>query len=141
MTPFNGDKIRPKITAKAGGQTFSWLLDTGTSITCMTAQSFNAAFPTSKPQKIQNAQHRTAASGDKMNSLGIFEIDLQIKRKKFTHHIIVIDKLTDNIIGIDFMHKHKLHYDMQTRQVKIAGIDGDQIVAIKEQTLPALTPQ
>jgi hypothetical protein len=31
-----------------------------------------------------------------------------------------------------------MHYDVQTRQVKIAGIDGDEIVAIKEQVLPAL---
>jgi hypothetical protein len=35
------------------------------------------------------------------------------------------------------MHKHKLHYDVQTWQVKIFGIDIDQIVAIKEQTIPA----
>jgi hypothetical protein len=28
--------------------------------------------------------------------------------------------------------------DVQTRQVKIAGIEGDQIVAIKEQVLPVL---
>ncbi len=49
-----------------------------------------------------------------------------------------MDQLTDNIIGIDFMPKHKLHYDVQTRQVKISGIDIDQIVAITEQKLPAL---
>ncbi len=73
-----------------------------------------------------------------MHSLGIYEIDIFIKGKKFTHHINVMDTLTDNIIGIDFMHKNKLHYDVQTRQVKIASIEGDQIVAIKEQTLPAL---
>jgi hypothetical protein len=36
------------------------------------------------------------------------------------------------------MHRHKLHYDIQTHQVKIAGIEIDQNVAIKEQTLPAL---
>jgi hypothetical protein len=36
------------------------------------------------------------------------------------------------------MHRHKLHYDVQTCQVKISGIDIDQILAIKEQTLPAL---
>jgi hypothetical protein len=36
------------------------------------------------------------------------------------------------------MHRHKLHYDVQTRQVKISGVEIDQIVAIKEQTLPAL---
>ncbi len=32
-----------------------------------------------------------------------------------------------------------MHYDVQTRQVKIARLEFDQIVAIKEQTLPALT--
>jgi hypothetical protein len=36
------------------------------------------------------------------------------------------------------MHQHKLHYDVQTCQVKISGINTDQIVAIKEQVLPAL---
>jgi hypothetical protein len=46
--------------------------------------------------------------------------------------------LNDNIIGIDFIHKHKLHYDVQSRQVKISGVDANQQVAIKEQVLPAL---
>ena len=105
----------------------------------MTANSFHAAFPQDKPRRVQNAQHCTAASGNKMHSLGIFEIDLEIKGKKYWHQINVIDQLTDNIIGIDFMHHHKMHYDVQTRQVKIAGMEFDQIVAIKEQTLPALT--
>jgi hypothetical protein len=104
----------------------------------MTAESFHAAYPFDKPRRVQNAQHCTATSGNKMNSLGVFEIDLQINGKTFKHHINVIDQLTDNIIGIDFMHRHKLHYDVQTQQVKISGIDIDQIVAIKEQTLPAL---
>jgi hypothetical protein len=139
MTPFNGDKIRPRVTARAGGKTFSWLFDTGASVICMTANSFNTAFPHDKPCRLQNAQHCTATSGNKMHSLGIFEIDLEIKGKKYRHQINVIDQLTDNIIGIDFMHQHKLHYDVQTRQVKIAGVELDQIVAIKEQTLPALT--
>ncbi len=49
-----------------------------------------------------------------------------------------MDTLTDNIIGIDFMHKNKLHYNVQTRQVKMASMEGDQIIAIKEQVLPAL---
>jgi hypothetical protein len=87
MTPFNGDKIRPRLTAKAGGQTFSWLFDTGASITCMTKASFNAAFPHKKPRRVQNLQHCTAASGDKLNSVSIYEIDLFIKGKMFTDHI------------------------------------------------------
>ncbi len=114
MTPFNGGRIRPRVTARAGGKTFSWLFDTGVSVTCLTAESFKAAFPHSKPRRVQNTQHCTAASDNQMNSLGIFEFDLQIKGKNFTHTVNVIDQLTDNIIGINFMHKHKLHYDVQT---------------------------
>jgi len=87
MTPFNGDRIRPRVTARAGGKMFSWLFDTGASVTCMAAESFKAAFPHSKPVRVQNAQHSTAASGNQMNSLGIFEIDLQIKGKNFTHTV------------------------------------------------------
>jgi hypothetical protein len=101
MTHFNGDRVRPRITARAGNKTFSWLFDTGASVTCMIAASFHAAFPSFKPRRVQNC---TAASGNKMNSLGIYETDLQIKGKTFSHHINVINQLTDNIIGIDFMH-------------------------------------
>jgi len=87
MTTINGDWIRPRVTARAGGKMFSWLFDTGASVTCMTAASFKAALPHSKPGRVQNAQHCIAASGNQMNSLGIFEIDLQIKRKNLqTQH-------------------------------------------------------
>ncbi len=105
----------------------------------MTAESFKAVFPHSKPAKVQNSQYCTAASSNQMNSLGIFEIDLQIKGKTFKHNINVIDQLTVIIIGINFMHKHNIHYDVQTCQVKIAGMEIDQIVAIKEQTPLALS--
>jgi hypothetical protein len=91
MTPFNGDKIRPRLTAKAGGKTFSWLFDMGASITYMTQASFLAAFPNTKPCRIQSSQHCTAASCHKLNSLHIYEIDLFIKGKKFTHPINVMD--------------------------------------------------
>jgi len=37
------------------------------------------------------------------------------------------------------MHHHSLHYDIQNRPVKIAGVEFDQIIAIKKQMLPALT--
>ncbi len=51
----------------------------------MTQASFLAAFPCTKPCKVKSSQHCTAASGDKLNSLGIYKIDLIIKGKKFTH--------------------------------------------------------
>ncbi len=125
LTPFNGDKIRPRIRARAGGKTFSWLFDTGASATCMTSSSFHAAFPNAKPKKVHSPEHCVAASGDKMHSLGIYEMELQIKGKSFKRNINVIDELNENIIGINFMHQHKLHYDVQKYKLKISGMNAD----------------
>jgi hypothetical protein len=64
MTPFNGDKIRPRLAVK----TFSWLFDTGAAVTCMNKESFDLTFGNSKPKQISKPQSCVAASGDKMSS-------------------------------------------------------------------------
>jgi hypothetical protein len=49
-----------------------------------------------------------------MSSYKVFEVDLFIKGKKFTHPVNVIQELNENIIGIDFIHANKLTYDVIT---------------------------
>jgi hypothetical protein len=66
-------------------------------------------------------------------------VDLWIKGRKFTHPVNVINKLNDNIIGIDFMHRNKLIYDENTRQVKFANAKMNTICATKQITIPAMT--
>jgi hypothetical protein len=134
-----GEKIRPRVNIRTGNQTTSWLFDTGAAITCTNSRSFNAAFGNQKPKKIANAQSCVAASGDAMNSIGGYEIDLYIKGQKFTHPVNVINELNDNIIGIDFMHRNKLIYDVNTRQVKFADEKMNTICATKQITIPAMT--
>jgi hypothetical protein len=51
----------------------------------------------------------------------------------------VITELNDNIIGIDFMHRNKLIYDVNTRQVKFAEAKMNTICATKQVTIPAMT--
>ncbi len=138
MTPFNGDKIRPRLAVKAGDKTFSWLFDTGAAVTCMNKQSFELAFGHSKPKQISKPQSCVAASGDKMSSYGVFEIDLFIKGKKFTHPVNVIEELNENIIGIDFIHAHKLTYDVISCKVMFAGAGTNSIMALKNTVLPAM---
>jgi hypothetical protein len=75
-----------------------------------------------------------AASGD-----GVFEVDLFIKGKKFTHPVNVIEELNENIIGIDFIHTHKLTYDVISRKVMFAGTGSNSIMALKNTVLPAMT--
>jgi hypothetical protein len=64
MTPFNWDKIRPRLAVKAGDKTFSWLFDTWAAVTCMNKQSFDLAFGHCKPKQISKPQSCDAASGD-----------------------------------------------------------------------------
>jgi hypothetical protein len=82
MTPFNWDKIRPRISVRAGNKTFSWLFDTGAAVTCMAPQSFEIAIRHSKPKQLSKSQNCIAASGEKMTSHGVFEVDLWLKGKK-----------------------------------------------------------
>jgi hypothetical protein len=105
----------------------------------MNNRSFNAAFGTQKPRKISNAQSCVAASGDAMNSIGVYKVDLWIKGRKFTHTVNDITELNDNIIGIDFMHRNKLIYDVNTSQVKFADSKINTICATKQITIPAKT--
>jgi hypothetical protein len=51
----------------------------------------------------------------------------------------VIKELNENIIGIDFIHAHKLTYDVISRKVKFAGAGTNSIMALKNTVLPAMT--
>ncbi len=74
-----------------------------------------------------------------MSSYGVFEVDLCIKGKKFTHPVNVIEELNKNIIGIVFIHAHKLTYDVISRKVMFAGAGTNSNMALKNTVLPAMT--
>jgi hypothetical protein len=61
-----------------------------------------------------------------MSSYRVFEVDLFIKGKKFTHPVNVIKELNENIIGIDFIHAHKLTYDMKIFRSRFELYNGSQ---------------
>jgi hypothetical protein len=74
-----------------------------------------------------------------MSSLGVFEGDLWTKGKTFTHPVNILNKLTKNMIRIDFIHAHKLTYDVLSAQVKFAGAYANTIASLKQTVLPAMT--
>jgi hypothetical protein len=67
----------------------------------MNRQSFEMAFEHYKTRKISEPQSCVKASGDKMSSLTVFEVDLWIKGKKFIHPVNVINKLNDRPTSIN----------------------------------------
>jgi hypothetical protein len=51
-----------------------------------------------------------------MSSLGIFEIEMTIRGRKFSHPVTVVENINDKILGIEFMHAHKLNYDSSSKK-------------------------
>jgi hypothetical protein len=74
-----------------------------------------------------------------MESLGIFDIEMTIPGRKFTHNVTVVEDLNDNILGIDFMHQHKLNYDSTSKQIIFAHMMTNALYTVKEVTIPALS--
>ena len=81
MTPFNGDKIRPRLAVRAGDKTFSWLFDTGAAVTCMNKQSFDMAFGHTTPKQISKPQSCVAASGTGCPLMGYLKWIYSLKGK------------------------------------------------------------
>jgi hypothetical protein len=140
MTPFHGgNKIRPRINVTTGNKTFNWLFDTGAAITCMNADSFCDSFGHNKPKLLKSSVGCIAANGSRMDSMGIYEIKMTIRGRKFLHPVTVVEDINDNILGIDFMHQHKLNYDSTSKQITFAHMLTNALYAVKEVTIPALS--
>jgi hypothetical protein len=139
-TPFyGGNKIRPRINITTGTNTFNWLFNTDAAITCMNADSLREAIGHSRPKLLKKSARCIAANDSRMTSLGIFEIEMTIRGRKFSHPAIVVEDINDNILGIDFMHAHKLNYDPTSKQITFAHMLTNTLYSVKEVTIPALS--
>jgi hypothetical protein len=140
MMPFHGgNKIRPRINVTTRTKTFNWLFDTGAAIRCMNADNFREAFGHSRPKLLKKIAGCIAANGSWICSLGIFEIEMTIRGRQFSHPVTVVEDINDNILGIDFMHAHKLNYDSPSKQITFAHMLTNALYSVKEVTIPALS--
>ncbi len=83
-----------------------------------------------------------AANGSQTDSLGVYEIEMTIRGRKlgrkFLNPFAVIDDINNHILGIDFMHAHKLSYDSTSKQITFAHMLTNALYSIKEITIPSM---
>jgi hypothetical protein len=53
--------------------------------------------------------------------------------------VTVVKDINDNILGINFMHTHKLNYDSTSRQITFGHMLTNVLYSVKELTIPALS--
>jgi hypothetical protein len=100
MTLFNGDHKDTKITGTVNGKNFYWKINTGSVVTCMNINAFMTAFSKTKERYLKD-----------------FKMDIFIKKRKCTHTVQIADELSENILGIDFLQKFRLHLDPKTKEI------------------------
>ncbi len=65
-----------------------------------------------------------------------FKTDIFIKKRKCTHTVQIADELSENILGIDFLQKFRLHLDPKTKEVTFLSTPSPALFATKNFTLP-----
>jgi hypothetical protein len=70
--------------------------------------------------------------------LEFFKLIFKLKEKLSSTKSMLLTNLQKTLLGLISCIITNCNYDVQTCQVKISGVEIDQIVVIKEQTLPAL---
>jgi hypothetical protein len=101
------------------GKNFYWKINTGSAVTCMNINAFEAAFGKTKKETQKE-----------------FKTDIFVKNRKCTHTVQITDKSSENILGIDFLQKFRLHLDLKTGNLTFLSTPSSALFATKNFTLP-----
>ena len=141
----NGDKNeeRPYVKVELNNCTRNFLYDTGASRTCMKLSTFNKNFTHSHPRQLFTSAispDLLDASGNSLGMCGVFWIPMEIMGRKFYHKVRVLKHVTEDIIGIDLIHKQHLLYDPVNRDVFFSANHKNSVISLMtEEFMPALT--
>jgi len=111
---------QPYVKAKVNGYGRNLLYDTGASRTCMTMNTFWNVFPNGTPRKSRTnsiSDELYDAEGKSLGCNGVYEMDFEVYGRKIKHPVRVLQHVTEDIIGIDFINTHHLWYDPVYKEV------------------------
>jgi len=80
----------------------------------MTMNTFRNAFPNGTPRKLKTnsiSDELYDARGKSLGFIGVYEMDFEIFGRRIKHPVRVLQHVTEDIIGIDFINAHHLWYD------------------------------
>jgi predicted aspartyl protease len=119
MTLFNGDNQDTKIIGTVNGKNFYWKIDTGSAVTCMNINAFEAAFGKTKEKKMKECK-----------------TDIFIRNRKCPHTVKIADESSENILGIDFLQKFRLQVDPKTKEITFQSAPSMALFPTKNFTIP-----
>jgi hypothetical protein len=124
MAAVQAKPTRPYVTGHLGQQPCRFLYDTGSSITCISEETFRKIPIEQRPAKVPNHEHHsfTTASGNTLYTKGVYQIPMKFLGKTVSHPVYVLNHLSETaILGIDFMTQHGLSFCAPTHTFHWAG--------------------
>ena len=115
MTLFNGDNKNTTVTGTINGKNFYWKIDTGSAVTCMNINAFQAAFGKTRKERQKE-----------------FKTDIFVKNRKCAHTVQIADKWSENILDIDLLQKFRLHLNPKTGNVTFLSKLSSALFATKK---------
>jgi hypothetical protein len=126
MTLFNGDHKDTKITGTVNGKNFYWKIDTGSVVTCMNNNAFEAAFGKTKEKEKYLTDFKD------------FKTDIFIRGRKCTHPVQIVNEESENILGIDFLQKFRLHLNPKTKEITFQSAPSQALFTTNNFRMPPL---
>ena len=148
------------------GTQATFIPDTGAAVTLLRKDVWDAAQPHLPLYELKpwTGDGLIGAGGTPLQTVGYTNMDLAIAGGKFPSEVIVVDSLmTEGILGVDFLKKHRCNVDLEegrlildngkfstallnkvedTRQTRdVFVVDNIQIPAYSELEIDAVTPQ
>ena len=69
------------------------------------------------------------------------KIDIFIRNRKCTHTVKIADESSENILGIDFLQKFRLHLDPKTKEITFQSAPSRALFATKISRYLLLPPR
>ena len=136
---------KPYLDLFLSGMALKGLYDTGADVSCIDEKTFRRIPVDKRPAvKLIDKAYRFKGAGDQdLDVRGRFTLPLKVGQKQLAHEFFVIKSLGEELIlGIDFMHAHKLNYDTHTKRFswRREGVWEKGLFKVCEQhTLPPLS--
>ena len=122
-----------RVNVQIAGTQATFIPDTGAAVTLLHKDVWDAAQPHLPlcELKLWTGDGLIGAGGTPLQTVGCTNMDLAIAGGKFPSEVIVVDSLmTEGILGVDFLKKHRCNVDLkegrQTVQWKVLNCSSKQ---------------
>ena len=109
------------VTGEVRGIGIEWLLDTGCSLSLISAEVYDSIPEEIRPELEENDVVMKTADGSLLPDLGKIHLCVKVDRREFVHQFVVAKLTNEGILGTDFLRIHGGNIDFAKNKFFLGG--------------------